>query len=149
MTVLFREAIEADIADIVALLGDDVLGQTREAQTLDIYVEAFRDMAGEPGNNQIVGEFDGTVIATYQLTLISGVSLSASRRAQIEGIRVASALRGQGIGQSLLRDAEARALAAGATLLQFTTNKVRDRAHNFYRREGFADTHLGFKKPLR
>ena len=32
--------------------------------------------------------------ATYQLTVISGLSLSAARRAQIEAVRVAAALRG-------------------------------------------------------
>ena len=148
MSVSFREARESDIPAIVELLSDDFLGQGRESHALEPYVAAFRDMAREPGNVQIVGEVDGAVVATYQLTIISGVSLSAARRAQIEGIRVAGQMRGHGIGAALLEDAEARARAAGAVLMQFTTNKARDRAHDFYRRAGYDDTHLGFKKRL-
>lgn len=146
--IRFRDATEADVPAILALLTDDDLGRTRELDGLQPYIDAFRQMSREGGNTLIVGEVDGEIVATYQLTLISGLSLSAARRAQIESIRVASHLRGQGIGAALMNDAEERARAAGASLIQFTTNKIRDRAHDFYRRCGYADTHLGFKKPL-
>ena len=149
MTVTFREAVRDDVPRIVALLTDDVLGQGRETPEISTYEAAFDDIAGETGNTVIVGEAGGRVVATYQLTLISNLSLGASRRAQIEAVRVARDCRGQGIGALLLADAEARARAGGAALLQFTTNKARDRAHDFYRRMGFVATHEGFKKPLR
>ncbi len=148
MTPVFREAREGDIATVVSLLRDDALGQGRETDDLGPYLAAFREMADQPGNSLIVGEASGAVIAVYQLTIISGVSLSATCRAQIEGIRVVSHLRGQGIGKALLDDAEARARKAGAGLLQFTTNRSRSRAHEFYRRAGYVDSHLGFKKWL-
>ncbi|MEF9604776.1 GNAT family N-acetyltransferase, partial [Paracoccus sp. PXZ] len=75
-------------------------------------------------------------------------SLSAARRAQIEGLRVRPDLRGQGIGAALIGDAEARARAAGCTLLQFTTNRSRADAHRFYDRLGFTPSHIGYKKTL-
>lgn len=70
-------------------------------------------------------------MATYQITFISGLSLRASRRAQVEGERVASNLRGGGIGRALFADAEARARADGRRLLQLTTNTARQDAHAF------------------
>ena len=95
-----------------------------------------------------MGESAGTVIATYQITFISGLSLTASRRAQIESVRVSSDLRGRGIGALLMPDAEDRARAAGCRLIQLTTNATRLRAHRFYARGGFKPSHLGFKKVL-
>ena len=148
MTVRFRLAGEADIPEVAALLRDDVLGQGRENSNHDKYLRAFRSMESEPHNTLVVGEDDGKVVAVYQLTLISGVSLSGTKRAQIEGVRVARERRGQGIGSALIKDAETRAREGGAGLLQFTTNSSRDEAQLFYRRHGFADSHVGFKKPL-
>lgn len=148
MSLGFREAEEADLASIVALLTDDVLGRGRETGNGDKYLTAFRAMAAEPHNSLIVGEMAGEVVAVYQLTLISGVSLAGTRRAQIEGVRVATHLRGQSIGEALIADAETRARKGGAGLMQFTTNRQRDRAHDFYRRMGYVDSHIGLKKPL-
>ena len=70
------------------------------------------------------------------------------RRAQIEGVRDAASHRGQNIGTALIHDAEARARAAGCTLLQFTTNRARSDAHRFYDRLGFTASHIGYKKSL-
>lgn len=148
MSVLFREGEKADIPSIVGLLMDDVLGRGRELGDLGVYEAAFDAISREPGNTVIVGELDGRVVTTYQITLISNLSLTATRRAQIEGVRVATDCRGRGIGARLLEDAEARARAGGAKLLQFTSNKSRGRAHEFYRRMGFVDSHEGFKKTL-
>lgn len=148
MTVTFREAREKDVPHVVRLLANDVLGQGRETDDMTAYLSAFRDMQDESGNTLIVGEEDGKVVATYQITVITGLSLTATRRAQLEGVRVDEALRGQGVGKALLADAEDRARACGAGLMQFTTNKSRDRAHAFYRSAGYIDTHLGFKKTL-
>ncbi len=148
MTARFREANESDVEAVVALLSDDVLGRTREVAQLDAYLRAFRQMREEGANHLFVGESSGVVLATYQLTFISGLSLSATRRAQIEAVRVARGTRGTGIGAALMADAEARARAAGCTLLQLTSNAGRAEAHRFYERCGFSSTHVGFKKAL-
>ena len=133
---------------VVALLADDLLGKTREGADLAPYLAAFDAMQAEGANHLIVGAGDTDIVACYQITFISGLSLSAARRAQIEGVRVASTHRGQGIGAALIRDAETRARAAGCTLLQFTTNKNRADAHRFYDRLGFTASHIGYKKSL-
>lgn len=146
--IAFRPATRADVPAVTALLADDVLGATREAADPAPYLAAFDAMQAEGGNHLIVGEADGRVVACYQITFISGLSLTATRRAQIEGVRVARDLRGQGAGAALIADAEARARAAGCGLMQFTTNAARTDAHRFYDRMGYTPSHIGYKKRL-
>jgi GNAT superfamily N-acetyltransferase len=146
--MIFRAATDEDIPAVVALLADDVLGQGREGGDLRRYVAAFRAMAAEGANHLIVGEDEGAVIACYQITFITGLSLQATRRAQVEGVRVAAGRRGAGLGAALMADAEARARAAGCGLVQFTSNAARPEAHRFYARLGYVPSHVGFKKPL-
>ena len=146
--VRFRTAEAKDIPAIVALLLDDELGQGREELNNPAYETAFHAIEHDPNNTLIVGEASGDIVAVYQLTMISGFSLKAMRRAQIEGVRVASHLRGQGIGQNLIDDAENRARNCGAGLMQFSSNAIRNRAHAFYRKLGYEPSHVGFKKHL-
>ena len=146
--ILWREAVVADVPAVVALLRDDVLGQGRELADAARYEAAFRAMEAEGANHLVVGESAGQVVACYQITFITGLSLSASRRAQIESLRVSSELRGQGIGAEMIADAEARARAAGCSLMQFTSNQSRSAAHRFYERLGFTPSHIGYKKTL-
>lgn len=148
MSVIWRQARKSDVPAVVAMLADDVLGQGREGSDPAPYLAAFEAMQREGGNQLIVGEKDGAVVATYQLTMISGLSLRATRRAQIESVRVAADRRGKGIGAALMADAEMRARAGGCGLLQFTSNRARDRAHGFYERLGYSPSHVGFKKML-
>ncbi len=148
MQPVFRPAGRADVSAVIALLADDMLGQGRESADPARYLAAFDAMQAEGANHLIVGTIGTDIVACYQITFISGLSLSAARRAQIEGVRVASSRRGEGIGEALIRDAETRARAARCTLIQFTTNRSRTEAHRFYDRLGFTASHLGYKKSL-
>lgn len=146
--MIWREATRADVPAVMALLADDVLGRTRESGDLARYQAGFDAMQAEGGNRLIVADEDGRVVACYQLTMISGLSLSAARRAQVEGVRVAADRRGRGLGAALFADAEARARAGGCSLIQLTTNAARTDAHRLYDRLGFTASHIGFKKPI-
>lgn len=146
--IRFRAATRADVPAIVALLTDDALGATREGDDLAPYLAAFDVIAAEGGNTLVVGEEEGRVVATYQLTFISGLSLRASLRAQVESVRVAADLRGQGIGAAMFADAEARSRAAGCRLMQLTMNAARHDARRFYESLGFTPSHIGFKRDL-
>lgn len=146
--IRWRLATRDDVAAVVALLTDDDLGARREVADLAPYLAAFDAMQAEGNNHLIVGEQDGVIVATYQLTFITGLSLRAARRAQVESVRVASNLRSTGIGAALMADAEARADASGCSLIQLTTNRERSRAHAFYARQGYEPSHFGFKKSL-
>jgi ribosomal protein S18 acetylase RimI-like enzyme len=147
--IVFRESIRADVPAVLTLLLDDSLGAKRELSDPETYYRAFDRMQAEASNTLIVGEDSGgALVATYQLTFITGLSHRATRRAQVESVRVAGHLRGQGIGAAMMADAEARARAAGCTLIQLTTHASRNRARDFYDGIGYQPTHIGYKKVL-
>jgi len=145
--VTIRLAGREDLRAIVKLLADDVLGAGREAAAEDLepYAAAFDEIDADPRNCIYVAVENGEVIGCYQLTLIANLSLTGTRRAQIEGVRVAKAARGRQIGEALMRHAIGRAREEGCGLVQLTSNKTRADALRFYARLGFEATHIGFK----
>lgn len=146
-----REATRADVPAIVAMLADDALGRAREqaADPLpDSYWRAWDGIARDPNNRLIVAERDGQVIACLQLTFIPGLSHRGAERAQIESVRVSSAIRGGGIGRQLIEHAIAEARKHGSRLVQLTTDKSRADAQRFYVKLGFKASHEGMKLAL-
>ena len=146
--MIFRDATRGDVPQIVALLADDPLGKGREGAAGDTYLRAFDEIAANPMHQLIVGEEAGRIVATAQLTILAGLSRGGAKRALVEAVRVAADLRSQGIGEALMAECEARSRAAGATIIQLTTDKSRVRAHAFYERLGYEASHLGMKKKL-
>lgn len=148
MNVRFREAVEADVEAFVGLLKDDEIGAARETAAFDVYLTVFRRVKADPMAVIIVGEADERVIAGYQLNAIEGLSLNGLRRGQIEDVRVASDLRGQGIGKLLIDDAFERARGLGCSAMQLVAHKDREATERFYRSVGFSVSHNGFKRGL-
>ncbi|MFC3182478.1 GNAT family N-acetyltransferase [Cypionkella sinensis] len=130
------------------MLADDPLGQARESSNLAPYEAAFAEIAANPMHQLIVGELDGRIVATCQLTILAGLSRQGAKRALVEAVRVVADLRGHRIGEALMAECEARARAAGASVIQLTTDKTRLRAHAFYDRLGYTPSHIGYKKSL-
>lgn len=150
-TAKVRSATREDLPAVVALLADDVLGTSREStdpQDLPIYERAFDAMVAQGGNEYLVVERDGQLLAVMQFTVIAGLSRRGRTRALLEGVRVSSACRGQGVGRWFFEQVFARARAAGCTLVQLTTDKRRDDARRFYESLGFHATHEGMKLEL-
>jgi ribosomal protein S18 acetylase RimI-like enzyme len=149
--VAFRVATRDDLPSIVRLLADDGLGKGRE-QPVDplprAYGNAFDRMAAQPGNYYLLAEINGEIGGCLQITVIHGLSRTGMSRAQIEGVRVAAPHRGRGIGESLFREAIARARAADCGLVQLTTDKARPDALRFYEKLGFTPSHEGMKLEL-
>jgi len=98
-TFSLRRATKADLPRILALLIDDQLGAAREnPDDLVPYELAFDAIDGDPAHLLVVGELNGDVVATFQLSYLPGLSRKGSWRAQIEAVRVSEVLRGQGVG---------------------------------------------------
>ncbi len=152
MNVTFREAVEADLGALIGLLADDMLGQSREVVSdppLPAYVAAFAAVLDNPYDMMLVAETeDGRVVGCAQLTILNGISRQGARRGLIESVRIASDLRGSGVGERLVGELVARARAADCRLVQLTTDARRERAHAFYKRLGFEATHVGMKLEL-
>ena len=147
-----RPATAEDLPVIVGLLADDPLGAQRErvADPLPAsYYAAFEAILTDPNNELVVVEDrDARAIAVLQLTFTPHITHQGSWRATIEGVRVASHLRGSGLGRRFFSWAIARAQERGCQLVQLTTDKHRPEAKRFYETLGFVATHEGMKLKL-
>lgn len=147
----FRDANLADLPAIVALLAEDTLGEKREDPSLPLdsaYERAFHLIDANPDQRQIVAEKGGAVVGTMQLTFIPGIAFRGAWRGQIEAVRVAGSLRGQGIGAKMINWAVEQCRARQCRMVQLTSDKSRDAAHRFYERLGWTRSHEGFKLKL-
>lgn len=151
MQLHFRQATAFDLARLVSMLSDDELGALREdgSQPLNQrYLDAFREIERDSNNELTVVEGDGEVIGMLQLTFIPYLTYIGSWRCLIEGVRIHSDYRGQGLGRQFFKWAIARAKARKCRIVQLTSDKERSSALRFYESLGFKATHEGFKLKL-
>jgi ribosomal protein S18 acetylase RimI-like enzyme len=142
---VIRKAVQGDVPTILALLVDDDLGKLREDGSLRLYEDAFEAISGDENQFFGVATLDSKLVGCFQLTFIPGLSRRGMWRAQIESVRIARTLRGQGLGTIMMRWAIARARERGCGLVQLNSDKTRLEAHNFYEALGFKASHEGFK----
>jgi GNAT superfamily N-acetyltransferase len=149
--VIFRDATLADLPAIVALLDDDALSQGREDPSLPLdprYEMAFADIDSDPNQRLIVAERDGDVVGTMQLSYLPGIAFRGAWRGQIEAVRIASSVRGQGLGAQMIGWAVEQCRARGCLMVQLTSMRDRLDAHRFYEKLGWTKSHFGFKLKL-
>ncbi|SDD69667.1 GNAT family N-acetyltransferase [Aquimonas voraii] len=145
----FRTAQQTDLPAVLALLADDTLGKNREFDAANPnYLKAFEAISADPNQQLLVAELDGCIVGMAQLSFIPGLSRGGAWRCNVEAVRIASDVRGQGFGALLMWACEARARERGCILLQLSSDASRIDAHRFYRGLGYVDSHLGFKKLL-
>lgn len=149
MNIGIRSAVADDIPAIVAMLADDELGATRESpDDLLPYLTAYERLQSDANQFLVVATRGDMVVGTLQLTVIPGLSRRGSTRSVIEGVRVHSSERGQGLGQQLIEWAIEESRRQDCQLVQLTSDAARPDAHRFYERLGFAGSHIGFKFQL-
>jgi len=105
MQLVFRKALLADIPDLVSMLSDDELGALREDSSRPLnqkYLQAFSEIDSDANNELTVVESDGEVVGMLQLTFIPYLTYIGSWRCLVEGVRVHSDHRGQGLGAKFL-----------------------------------------------
>ncbi len=149
--MIFRDATLADLPAIVAMLDDDDLSRGREDASLPLdprYEMAFADLDSDPNQRLIVAERDGEVIGTMQLSFLPGIAFRGAWRGQIEAVRIASAVRGQGLGGQMIEWAVEQCRARGCRMVQLTSMRDRLEAHRFYEKLGWTRSHFGFKLKL-
>jgi len=150
--IALREARREDVAAIVVLLADDDLGAGREVVSdppSPAYFAAFEKVAADPRNLLAVAEdAAGVVVGTLQMTFIPGLSNQGAELALIEAVRVASSLRGQGLGQVMIGWAMDEARRRGCANIELISHGSRADAQRFYERLGFARSHVGMKRTL-
>jgi ribosomal protein S18 acetylase RimI-like enzyme len=146
--LVFRKATKLDLPLLVEMLRDDDLGKHRESTSFSTYEGAFLEIETDPGNQVLVAELGGKLVAMLQLTFIRHLTFQGGLRAQIEGVRVHANHRGKGVGKKLIEYAINLAKTKKCHLVQLTSNKTREEALKFYQKIGFSGTHIGFKMEL-
>ena len=149
--IVFRPAQSSDLPGIVALLADDELGRSREDASTPVngkYVDAFDALQRDPNQLMAVAVSGGPASGAIEISFIPGLSRLGMWRGQIESVRVASRVRGEGIGRRLLEWAIGECRSRGCGLVQLTSDKSRLDARRFYELLGFRASHEGMKLNL-
>jgi ribosomal protein S18 acetylase RimI-like enzyme len=145
--VTIRGAGRGDVASIVRMLADDPLGSGRERvedPLPESYFRAFEAVDRDPNIELMVAEDgEGVVVGCLQLCILPGLSSQGALRGLIEDVRVAAHCRSRGIGEQMVQWAVAQARARGCRLVELLTHNTRVDAQRFYKRLGFAPSHVG------
>ena len=141
-----REASAEDLVAVVGLQREDVIREEHEDDVpLSAYRAAFDEITADAHQQLLVGELDGEVVATAQVTWVRRLTYVGGEMGIVESVRVRSDLRGRGLGETLGRHVLDLARARGAVRVELTTNAQRDAARRFYERLGFTPSHVGMK----
>ncbi|WP_432157409.1 GNAT family N-acetyltransferase [Streptomyces sp. bgisy153] len=140
---VFRDATDADVDALVALVESAYRGETSrtgwttEADILDgqrTDPEEVRQVLRTPGNRLLVFERDGAIIACCRLE-------HRDDHAYFGMFAVSPALQGEGLGRTVLAEAERQARAAwGVTAVHMTVISVREDLISWYERRGYRRT---------
>lgn len=148
--LLVREATAADLEAILALMVQDARSPTTPTSAVPTpqQRDALDELVADPSHQVLVGEVDGTVVATAHVTWLRMLSADGGLYCQVENVRTDEVYRGRGLGGELMAWIESAARNRGAARIQLTTNRSRLDAHRFYERLGYEPSHLGMKKYL-
>jgi ribosomal protein S18 acetylase RimI-like enzyme len=147
--IVFRDAVEADIADLVPLVtsayrGDaSRVGWTTEADLLDgnrIDPEVLRGDIARPDSRVLLAERDGILLGCAHVSIEDGAGYFGM-------FSIRPDLQGMGLGKLLLAEAERLAREEWKLpAMRMTVIDVRDELIAFYERRGYRRT--GTKKPF-
>lgn len=147
--LVVRDARPGDLDAVIALLREDAIREVDEAEVpASAYAPAFAEILADDHHQLLVGEADGEVVATAQLSWLRRLTYVGGLFCVVESVRVRSDLRSRGYGADLMRAVERIARDRGAARIELTTNARRDRARTFYERLGYVPSHVGMKRYL-
>ncbi len=148
-SLLVRRALPEDLEEILSLQAQDSMHYFEEPSGVSANQrEAFDEIDADVNQDLLVGELDGQIVCTAQVTWMRMLAADGGLYCQVEALRTDAAMRGRGIGASLMASIEDEARKRGAARIQLTSNKERTRAHAFYESLGYVVSHVGMKKYL-
>jgi GNAT superfamily N-acetyltransferase len=144
MNALEIRPIWAEDAATAASLCTQLGYPTDEAAVL----ARMTQIAGDAHRAVLVACLDDAVVGWIDLSV--EYHLQSEPSVLIGGLVVSVSARGQGIGRRLSKAAEDWARAKGVARLRVRSNAIRERAHAFYLRDGYArvKTSAVFEKTL-
>ncbi len=141
--ILFNEATEADIPELVKLLSvlfsiekDFNPDSTKQQKGLALLIQNNAN-----GTIQVARDISGKVIGMVSAQLVISTAQGAAS-AWVEDMVVDSEHRGQGLGKELLKQALAWAKAKGATRAQLLVDVTNTDAIGYYKHLNWESTQL-------
>ncbi|MCX7780380.1 MAG: GNAT family N-acetyltransferase [Negativicutes bacterium] len=149
MELIIRRANENDYAAVMSLYGEltGVYGNIRERSD-DERRQVWLDVIADKRQHLLVAEVEGKVVGTLNLSVIPNLGHGGQPWAAIDNVAVDTAYRSRGIGQALVAEAGNIARKFNCYKIILSSNLARTRAHDFYRRLGWKETHIGFSLEL-
>jgi predicted N-acetyltransferase YhbS len=128
-------AARKDDAEAIARLAGELGYPSTTAQV----VERLKANEGNPRQAAFVAVAQGRgVVGWIHVSQVS--TLGSDPRAEITGLVVDSEIRGAGLGRLLVERGETWARERGLTSIGLHSNTIREQAHEFYLRLGYAVT---------
>jgi GNAT superfamily N-acetyltransferase len=131
--MLIRQATKTDARALAELSGE--LGypssETQAAERLAL-------VSQQADNAVFVAEAQDRRVMGW-IHIFGAYRLEVDPFAEIGGLVVADSARSSGVGLLLLEAAESWAIRSGFRQMRVRSNVIRDRAHNFYRRNGYLE----------
>jgi GNAT superfamily N-acetyltransferase len=147
-TWVIRPIERADLAAVIAILQAGSLTPSDEdPEDLDAYWRAV-DSIRLANGDVLIAASDEEVIGVCQVVTIAHLRHRGGWCAEVESLHVRADMRSRGVGAALLGAAETFAAEHGCYRVQLTSDARRVDAHRFYRANGYADSHVGFKRAL-
>jgi GNAT superfamily N-acetyltransferase len=137
-----RSAMIADADDVARLLSE--LGYPCE---IDDAVERIDAIATNDRQALVLARRDGAVCGLIALDFMYYLPLGTIT-CRVTALVVTPTAQGLGIGRQLLKEAERRARAGGASRIELTSGSQRTEAHAFYRACGYKDSSVRFVKQM-
>lgn len=150
-SILITKALPEYLQAIVAIInaGATSVRKGREFDDWKDYRTAFDALRTSPECDIYVAlDQAGDVVGTFQIHFLKGIAFKGRPRVELESVHVRADQRGTGVGRKMMQHAEALAAEVNACIIQLTSNKEREGSHHFYRKLGYDQSHLGYKKML-
>jgi GNAT superfamily N-acetyltransferase len=143
MTVTIRAIAPEDVDAALRLSAE--LGYPTDRERM---LRRMKQIAGDRNRAVLAARVDGHVVGWIDLSI--EYHLQTEPVALIGGLVVSEAARGHGIGRELCAAAEDWARLRGIMRMRVRSNAIRERAHAFYLRDGYArvKTSAVFEKAL-
>ena len=122
-----------------------VMTELRPGLEFDAFVDLLADSA-QPINNYYATISDGTCVAVVGWRIHTDARIG--RHAYVADLVVSKALRGSGIGRSVIESVARRAALVGCRTLVLDSGVTNIDAHRFYETVGFDQTAVQFSMPL-
>jgi len=135
--VLVRNATEADVSHVVALLEEWYPSEGQEEKRADVVKATISDERHE----LLVAELDGEIVGFLLLVIVYDL-VEGAPVGYVQDLYVKADCRSRGFGTALLEKAVENARARGAVELHVGVHPENESAIRFYKRKGFTGQYL-------